>query len=441
MGDRRGGADRSDVPLGIGLPRPSRRPRTRGPGPLIRADPFPYSGRTRSESGRIVVGQSSLDLAVDLLAALLLHAPGNHEIDEPRPDDRDDEPDRDRGQIDLGLPGTGERDQQDVRDDGSEPDPDDPLHRSSHCLACRLAQPWREPAASTHDGQWSGAISPDIALISPSGPHQADRICWPARIAANCRVPVSSNQRPGKEEPRVVGPGVQGRCGLGCGERIRTSDLRVMSPTSCRCSTPRPVTLGPRVDSVKHVVQRPIRVPSSHAPRSRAARSRPVDRVPRAAAGSPAPVGRAVVTHDRVICLDPVDPRVRARRPACRNALPHPDPDRGLDRAVHRGPGSPDQDRPTGPWRDARSSPRGPTADQERHATGPARWTGRPSGLARVLESGRHPVDRELDEPQDALAFRIVGWQRTQPGKQADLQFGQRVDVRVTQRHGPLQDG
>ena len=48
-----------------------------------------------------------------------------------------------------------------------------------------------------------------------------------------------------KEEPRVVGPGVQGE-GVGCGERIRTSDLRVMSPTSCRCSTPRPITLGPR---------------------------------------------------------------------------------------------------------------------------------------------------------------------------------------------------
>jgi hypothetical protein len=38
---------------------------------------------------------------------------------------------------------------------------------------------------------------------------------------------------------------------LGCGERIRTSDLRVMSPTSCRCSTPRPVTLGPKHHSVK----------------------------------------------------------------------------------------------------------------------------------------------------------------------------------------------
>ena len=50
--------------------------------------------------------------------------------------------------------------------------------------------------------------------------------------------------RAGKEEPRVVGPGVQGE-GVGCGERIRTSDLRVMSPTSCRCSTPRLLTVRP----------------------------------------------------------------------------------------------------------------------------------------------------------------------------------------------------
>ena len=42
---------------------------------------------------------------------------------------------------------------------------------------------------------------------------------------------------PGKEEPRAVGPGVQVKA-IGCGGRIRTDDLRVMSPTSCRCSTP-----------------------------------------------------------------------------------------------------------------------------------------------------------------------------------------------------------
>ena len=31
-----------------------------------------------------------------------------------------------------------------------------------------------------------------------------------------------------------------------CGGRIRTADLRVMSPTSCHCSTPRRRTIVPR---------------------------------------------------------------------------------------------------------------------------------------------------------------------------------------------------
>ncbi len=57
---------------------------------------------------------------------------------------------------------------------------------------------------------------------------------WRRRASARRVRPLA----PEKEEPRVVGPGVQGE-GVGCGERIRTSDLRVMSPTSCRCSTPR----------------------------------------------------------------------------------------------------------------------------------------------------------------------------------------------------------
>ena len=43
-----------------------------------------------------------------------------------------------------------------------------------------------------------------------------------------------------KEEPRPVGAWVLGCIRIGCGGRIRTADLRVMSPTSCRCSTPRP---------------------------------------------------------------------------------------------------------------------------------------------------------------------------------------------------------
>ncbi len=91
-----------------------------------------------------------------------------------------------------------------------------------------------EPPAHEDEGR--------SAYAKPSGNRVSGR---PSPDRMDDRLP------PGKEEPRVVGPGVQGKCGLGCGERIRTSDLRVMSPTSCRCSTPRPVTLGPAVHSVK----------------------------------------------------------------------------------------------------------------------------------------------------------------------------------------------
>src|SRR5829696_9055209 len=82
-----------------------------------------------------------------------------------------------------------------------------------------------------------------------------------------------------KEEPRVVGPGVQGVHGVGCGEGIRTPDLRVMSPTSCRCSTPRPLIMRLQARSVKrgggHVLCRSDREhdaqpnASGMAPRSR----------------------------------------------------------------------------------------------------------------------------------------------------------------------------
>ena len=47
---------------------------------------------------------------------------------------------------------------------------------------------------------------------------------------------------------RGRGSGVEA---LVAGKRIRTSDLRVMSPTSCRCSTPRPTTLALAARSVK----------------------------------------------------------------------------------------------------------------------------------------------------------------------------------------------
>ena len=72
---------------------------------------------------------------------------------------------------------------------------------------------------------------------------------WPGKPPGN-----ASPSRPRRRRPPFAGqertPGGRARGSrcmrLGCGERIRTSDLRVMSPTSCRCSTPRPVTLGPK---------------------------------------------------------------------------------------------------------------------------------------------------------------------------------------------------
>ena len=61
---------------------------------------------------------------------------------------------------------------------------------------------------------------------------QDAHVCRPARVRP---------QRPGrlrqKENPGWSGPGFRKRR-VGCGDWIRTSDLRVMSPTSCRCSTP-----------------------------------------------------------------------------------------------------------------------------------------------------------------------------------------------------------
>ncbi len=58
--------------------------------------------------------------------------------------------------------------------------------------------------------------------------------------------PEAPRRRPAAGQGRTPGGRARGsgEGGLGCGERIRTSDLRVMSPTSCRCSTPRPVTLA-----------------------------------------------------------------------------------------------------------------------------------------------------------------------------------------------------
>ena len=64
---------------------------------------------------------------------------------------------------------------------------------------------------------------------------------WPAADLAQATTQSAGNGRewPGKGKPRGAGPrGSHVDMHLGCGGRIRTDDLRVMSPTSCRCSTP-----------------------------------------------------------------------------------------------------------------------------------------------------------------------------------------------------------
>ena len=56
--------------------------------------------------------------------------------------------------------------------------------------------------------------------------------------------------QPEQHETRLAGAGF--RSGMrGCGGRIRTADLRVMSPTSYHCSTPRPPMVVVVPDSVK----------------------------------------------------------------------------------------------------------------------------------------------------------------------------------------------
>ena len=57
-------------------------------------------------------------------------------------------------------------------------------------------------------------------------------VAWPAPLAFSCSslLQIAARSRHG----RLGGWGQ-----IGCGAWIRTKDLRVMSPTSCRCSTPR----------------------------------------------------------------------------------------------------------------------------------------------------------------------------------------------------------
>ena len=92
-------------------------------------------------------------------------------------------------------------------------------------------------------------------LDGPGGPGPGlDAVGFRSRAGSGSRPDRRSASRPRRlRKGRTPGGRARGsRCRrLGCGERIRTSDLRVMSPTSCRCSTPRPITLGPEADSVK----------------------------------------------------------------------------------------------------------------------------------------------------------------------------------------------
>ena len=105
--------------------------------------------------------------------------------------------------------------------------------------------------------------------------------------------------------------------------------------------------------------------------------------------------------------------------------------------------------RPPGPSRSARARVNAPSpAPMSAHVAARLdrrRGAGRrdrawSTPLAGVLEPGRDPVDGELDEAEQALALRVVGRQRPQPGEQPDLQLRQRVDVRVAQRDRPPQD-
>ncbi len=81
-------------------------------------------------------------------------------------------------------------------------------------------------------------------------PRRPPRGRRPAIRPGSGRLP---DRPPDKVEPRVGrDPGFRKRR-LGCGEGIRTLDLRVMSPTSCRCSTPRRnASTGSRTPATVH---------------------------------------------------------------------------------------------------------------------------------------------------------------------------------------------
>ena len=82
----------------------------------------------------------------------------------------------------------------------------------------------------------------------------------------------SPHEAPNMQEPRRAGRGSRRQDAVGCGEGIRTLDLRVMSPTSCRCSTPlaeysHPGLRGQTMSTCPGIPQRRARAPPRpHAP-------------------------------------------------------------------------------------------------------------------------------------------------------------------------------
>ena len=95
----------------------------------------------------------------------------------------------------------------------------------------------RRPPTAARDSLVEAAVD-DVRIERPVATASAPRSGPPA-AASRPRAGVGASRR----SPESKNPG--GRAGvldvdirLGCGEGIRTLDLRVMSPTSCRCSTP-----------------------------------------------------------------------------------------------------------------------------------------------------------------------------------------------------------
>ena len=81
----------------------------------------------------------------------------------------------------------------------------------------------------------------------PIAPERLEALPWATRLRRLPRqeAALEAGVEEGLRLPQIQDKTKPGRLAgfhaseLGCGGRIRTADLRVMSPTSCRCSTPR----------------------------------------------------------------------------------------------------------------------------------------------------------------------------------------------------------